>query len=96
MLGSAAKGGAFQRRPAAGGLSVHTSAGPGSAPVWLKLTRRGNRLDAYRSDDGKEWILVDSAVIQLGRIAFVGLAVSSHTGRATCDALFDQVAVIGQ
>ena len=96
MLGSAAKGRAFQRRPAAGGLSVHTSAGPGSAPVWLKLTRRGNRVDAYRSDDGKEWILVDSAVIQLGRIAFVGLAVSSHTARATCDALFDQVAVIGQ
>ncbi len=95
MLGSAGKGLAFQRRAAAGGATSHTSAGSGAAPRWLKLSRRGNRLTAFHSVDGRQWTLAGSDSIALGPVAFVGLAVSSHTRTATSEALFDGVTVAG-
>ena len=93
MLGSAGKGYAFQRRPAADGISVHTSGGTGHVPGWVKLSRRGNEVAAYRSDDGRNWTMVGSSVIALGQVAFVGLAVSSHTTTAPAEARFESVTI---
>ena len=93
MLGSAGKGYAFQRRPAADGISVHTSGGTGYVPGWVKLSRRGNQVAAYRSDDGRNWTMVGSSVIALGQVAFVGLAVSSHTTTAPSEARFESVTI---
>ncbi len=93
MLGSAAKGFAFQRRPRAGGLSEHTAGGAGAAPAWLKLSRRGNVVTAYRSADGRQWTRVGSDTIGLGSLAFIGVAVSSHSAEATCDAVFDGLTI---
>jgi regulation of enolase protein 1 (concanavalin A-like superfamily) len=94
MLGSARKGFAFQRRPVQDGLSVHSGAGLGSAPGWLRLSRRGDRLIAYRSNDGAVWTEVGSDVVPMGRLIFVGLAVSSHTAETASYAVFDNVAIV--
>lgn len=93
MLGSAGKGFAFQRRPEDGGLTAHRAAGGGMAPRWLKLTRRGNRVTAFHSVDGRHWTAAGSEVITLGPVAFVGLAVSSHTAAATSEAVFGGVSI---
>jgi hypothetical protein len=93
MLVSAGKGYAFQRRPEQGGLSQHTSGGPGGAPEWVRLVRSGDTITAYRSSNGASWILVGSDTIPMPHDVYVGLAVSSHTASATCRAAFEHVIV---
>jgi hypothetical protein len=93
MLVSAGKGLAFQRRTAAGGLSVSTSGGPGAAPYWVRLHRAGNAITASVSPDGTSWTFVGSDTIPMGQSVLVGLAVSSHITGATATARFDNVTV---
>ena len=93
MLVSAGKGLAFQRRVTTGGASVSTSGGAGTAPVWVKLERRGNTIAAYRSPDGVAWTLVDTQTFTMPGTVYVGLAVTSHVYGTLAAATFDQVAV---
>jgi hypothetical protein len=93
MLVSAGKGYAFQWRTATGGMSDSTAAGPGTVPQWVKLTRRGNVLAAFRSTDGVTWKAAGSEAIRMGRDVMAGLAVSSHVSTATSLADFDHVRV---
>jgi regulation of enolase protein 1 (concanavalin A-like superfamily) len=93
MLVSAGKGLAFQRRTQAGGISTHTSGGAGTAPVWVKLARRGQVLTASRSPDGISWSPVGQATIALTGAVYVGLAVSSHDPARTATVLVDKVSV---
>jgi len=93
MLVSAAKGLAFQRRTAAGGLSTHTSAGAGAAPRWVRLQRRGQVVTAFHSTDGISWTPAGQDTIALSGTVYVGLAVSSHDRSRTATATFNSVAV---
>jgi hypothetical protein len=52
MLVSPGRGLAFQRRTKPAGSAVHTDAGSGRDPSYVKLTRAGNTFTAYRSADG--------------------------------------------
>jgi regulation of enolase protein 1 (concanavalin A-like superfamily) len=76
------KGIAFQRRPTAGGTSVHTAGPKVAAPVWLELRRRGNSVSAYwMPEDGVAggWQLIGTQVLSgLPQTVHVGFAVSSH------------------
>jgi regulation of enolase protein 1 (concanavalin A-like superfamily) len=94
MLGSPGKGIAFQRRVTTGGISTHTSGGTGTAPVWVKLERRGNTITAFRSADGTTWTSVASETFSMGSNVYVGLAVSSHVAGTLATSTFDNVAVI--
>jgi predicted amidohydrolase/regulation of enolase protein 1 (concanavalin A-like superfamily) len=87
------KGFAFQRRTAAGGLSMSTSGGAGTPPAWVKLERRGNLISAYRSADGVTWTLVGSDTFSMGPSVYVGLAVSSHDTTRAATVTFDGVTV---
>jgi regulation of enolase protein 1 (concanavalin A-like superfamily) len=87
------KGLAFQRRVAANGVSTSTSGGTGSPPAWLKLTRSGGRVSAYRSNDGATWTLVGTETFSMGTTVNVGLAVTSHDNTQTATATFDSVRV---
>jgi hypothetical protein len=93
MLVSAAKGAAFQRRPAAGGVSVSSPGTLSTAPRWVKLQRAGSLFSAYESADGVTWTLVGTETIPMGATVYAGLAVTSHTtsGSATC--AFDSVSI---
>jgi regulation of enolase protein 1 (concanavalin A-like superfamily) len=85
---------AFQRRVAAGGGTTHTSGGTGAAPVWVRVTRSGHTVSAFRSSDGMGWTMVGSETMALSATVYVGLALTSHSatlGTAT----FEHVAVTG-
>jgi regulation of enolase protein 1 (concanavalin A-like superfamily) len=93
MLVSTGKGLAFQRRTSAGAQSAHTSGGSGTAPRWVRLTRQGDLVTAYKSSDGSSWTKVGSATIDLPSTALVGLAVSSHDTSRLATGSFEHVAV---
>ena len=93
MVVSSSKGLAFQRRDRDGGSSLHTSGGSGTAPRWVRLSRKGNVVTASVSRDGSSWTTVGSDTIDLPATALVGLAVTSHdTGRLATGS-FEQVKV---
>ena len=88
MFTSVGKGYAFQRRLDPAALSVHTSGGAGAPPGWVRLVRRGDTFDAYRSADGTGWTKVGSETIAMTDTVYVGLAVTSHnTANATTAAI---------
>jgi phosphatidylserine/phosphatidylglycerophosphate/cardiolipin synthase-like enzyme/regulation of enolase protein 1 (concanavalin A-like superfamily) len=93
MLVSTARGLAFQRRVQTGGISTHTDGGSGTAPVWVRLVRTGNRLDAYRSSNGTNWVFVGTDTIAMSSTVRVGLAVTSHDTSSLATAAFDDVQV---
>jgi len=90
---SAGKGFAFQRRPVAGGTTTSTSAGPGAAPGWVKLTRTGSIVTASTSLDGTTWTVVGQDGIALSSTMYIGLVVSSHAAGTVATATFDDVLV---
>lgn len=93
MLVSPGKGLAFQRRVAAGGLSISTPGGAGIAPYSLKLTRTGSTIAASISSDGSHWTLVGTDTISMTPTIYVGLAVSSHVAGTLATATFASTAV---
>jgi hypothetical protein len=93
MLVSASKGPAFQRRITADDISVHTSAGSGYMPGFVKLTRAGQTFTASYSTDGSSWATVDVETIPMAATIYVGLAVTSHTDGALATGTFDSVSV---
>ena len=93
MMVTPGKGLAFQRRASAGALSAHTSGGAATAPYWVKLTRRGQVLTAYKSADGAAWTKVGEDTLAISGPAYVGLAVSSHVSGTLATATFTDVAV---
>ena len=93
MIVSAGKGLAFQRRLTQGGPSTSTSGGFATAPMWVKLERRGNVISAYFSADGGAWTFVGSDTFAMSSDVYVGLAVSSHDNTRLATATFDGVAV---
>jgi regulation of enolase protein 1 (concanavalin A-like superfamily) len=90
-LVSGGRGVAFQRRRSTGGTSVHTDGGAGTAPVWLKVERRGSTFTMSRSADGLTWTVVDSDTISMASTVYVGLAVTSKTLAAPATASFANV-----
>ena len=51
-----------------------------TVPLWLKLVRKGANISGYHSADGKEWTEAGHETLANAEsVAFVGLAVCSHT-----------------
>jgi hypothetical protein len=84
---------AFQRRLAPGDYSQHLYGGDGSAPGWVRLVRRGDRFEAFRSSDGSSWTSIGADTIVMGATVYVGLAVTSHDPGQLTTAVIDQVVV---
>ena len=93
MLVSPAKGLAFQRRTADGGLTTSTAGGSGTAPVWVKLERRGATVKAYRSANGTAWTLVGSDTLTMTGGVQAGLGLAGHNNSRLATATFDSVTV---
>jgi matrixin len=94
VLVSGGKGMAFQRRTVRNGLSTTTDGGPGVAPRWLRLSRRGDRISAYTAVDKGAWTLIGTATINMGEQVLAGLALSSHDAAALATAVFSSVSVV--
>lgn len=65
--------------------------GAGGTRTWLKLSRVGSTITAYRSADGVGWTVIATASMP-GPVT-IGLFVTAHNGGAVCTATFDQVLV---
>lgn len=59
--------------------AVTTPLGAQAAPCWLRLQRTPTGIDAARSSDGKTWVQVGSAAVQLPATAMAGLWAGSAT-----------------
>lgn len=93
LLVSGSRGLAFQRRTAPGGLSVSTDGGPGTAPRWFWLSRRGNLFTAYAAIDGGPWRLIGAQTIPMPVSVLAGLAVASHDPGRAATAAFSNVSI---
>ncbi|MBN1411170.1 MAG: carbohydrate-binding protein [Spirochaetales bacterium] len=94
MAFTAGNGPAFQRRTTTGGSSAHT-AGSGSAPIYVRVTRSGNSFTGYTSTNGTSWTQVGNVSISMSTIVYAGLAVTSHSDGTLCTAVLDNVSVTG-
>jgi hypothetical protein len=75
---SAARGVAFMRRRAVGGLSTSTGGPASAAPYWVRLLRRGSQVTSLASADGVTWTTIGTDTIALGASAYVGIVATSH------------------
>lgn len=83
----------LQERLASGGETTSRTLTWTSAPVWVRLLRRGAHINAYYSSDGSSWqgdITTGSGV---GSNAMAGVAVTSHRDGVLSTATFDNVRV---
>ncbi len=90
---SPAKGVAMQYRAATGGDSANAALSAGTAPEWIRLTRKGNVFTAYVSEDNVTWRLLGSATVSMGTNVYVGLPVTSHLNSVATTATFDNVSL---
>jgi autotransporter-associated beta strand protein len=82
----------FQWRTTAGGGTGNSSTGGLVAPYWVKINRSGNSFSAYRSPDGTNWTQQGTTqTIAMAGTVYAGLAVTSHSDGALCQATFDNV-----
>jgi type II secretory pathway pseudopilin PulG len=94
MVVTPGSGNAFQRRLSTGGISTHTAGSVVTAPYWVKLTRRGNTLTGYESQDGAAWNPVGSDTVSMVSSVYIGLCVTSHNDGALCTADFNNVSFL--
>ncbi|HYO10252.1 MAG TPA: hypothetical protein VER17_14890 [Tepidisphaeraceae bacterium] len=81
-------------RTTAGGNTSELNAGASGVPYWLRVTRAGNSLSAFRSVDGVTWVQIGIArTVTMGTTAYVGLA-NASLGNATV-ANYDNISVTG-
>ncbi len=84
----------YVERKTSGGKNEITNSATGSVPqTWLKLERSANELKAYKSTNGKKWILVDSVKMNLAKNCFIGLAVASGSDATLNTSEFSNVKV---
>jgi len=87
------KGIAMQYRDATSSASATAGGTAGTAPGWVRLTRRGDAVSAEWSLDHQTWTPLGTATMPLPANVLVGLAVTSHNASAMAGAVFDDVVV---
>jgi regulation of enolase protein 1 (concanavalin A-like superfamily) len=90
------RGVAFQRRPVAGGSSLHT-AGPATAPPgFLRLVREGDVVWAYhKAEPADSWMLIGTQTFtSLSATVRIGFAVSSHVDGTLATGYFDNLTLV--
>jgi hypothetical protein len=94
------KGIAFQRRTTFNGASVNTSGPLITAPVWLRLAVRGEKVLAYyKKNAADSWTKLGDQLFPPPKpwlkatFLYTGLAVTSHVDGTTASATFSNVAI---
>jgi hypothetical protein len=85
----------FTRRPGHGALKEFKLHDPDpKASAWVRLTRRGDELTAFRSADGKNWQRVDQFKVPMADDALVGVCAWTTGNAWTGAAEVDNVRVV--
>ena len=82
----------FERRPKFESKTARV--GSEATPCWVRLSRQGDLITAYRSSDGLAWSLAGSETIKMGRRIYVGLGVTSWDNGALATSVFDNVSAL--
>ena len=83
----------FSHRSETGAWAANGTASSYAMPLWLKLTRAGNVITAYKSTNGTSWTLTGSKTIAMNATVNVGLAVTSHKVGTLSTAKFDNLTI---
>ena len=83
----------FMARLADGGTMSFLGGASTTLPVWLRMTRTGDRFTASISSDGTVWTLIGTVNVVMPATVRGGLVVSSHDTSALSTSTFDHVAV---
>ena len=67
-----------------------------AAPYWVRLARRGEWVQAYKSADGQNWKQVGSERIKMHGKIYVGLGVNSWDNSKLTTSVFDNVSVTAE
>ena len=87
----------FQGRRDWGGSSFVTNLTEIPVPHWIKLERDDtDNFTAFHSSDGSTWKAIgETQNIQMSANVYVGLALTSHDSKATCEAKSTNVTITG-
>ena len=85
----------WQRRSNTANGTSSSKGGSGTPPnVWVRVVRSGNTLSGYKSADGVNWSLVNSANITMATNIYVGLAVASGATNTLATSSLNNVMVV--
>jgi hypothetical protein len=83
----------FSRRTSVGGATSTTTVAAVAGSQWLRLTRSGSLVIAYRSTNGTNWTMVGWTSISMKSTISAGLAVSSKSTASVYTTTIENVAV---
>jgi regulation of enolase protein 1 (concanavalin A-like superfamily) len=83
----------FERRLLANASAIVSAGGTATAPVWLKLQRRGNQIAVFRSSDAIQWTPVGEDTISFGDQIYVGVVLANHDPTTMASANVDSIDV---
>jgi uncharacterized protein YjdB/chitodextrinase len=83
----------YSDRLTSGGTSTLTKGSTANAPYWVKLTRVGNFITSYDSEDGVNWNLIKQQLVNLPETVYFGLAMTSHNVNALSKVKFESVSI---
>lgn len=83
---------AIQYRPAAGGETLEARATV-TAPLRLRLERRGNTFTAYAAKQGGEFTAIGTQTVALSNPVYAGLGICSHDANVLETAVFTNVRI---
>ena len=95
FMGLSGSGGyRWVRRTGFNGNTSTSSSGSGVVPgTWVRLVRSGNRITAFKSADGTNWVQVGSLTAAFPETCYAGLAVASGSGEVLNTSKFSEVGV---
>jgi beta-glucanase (GH16 family)/regulation of enolase protein 1 (concanavalin A-like superfamily) len=95
VLATPGQGVSFQWRSTAGANASSITLPGVTAPVWVRLTRKGQKVRAFYSTDGSTWNLIGTPqAIALSPRALAGLAVTAHNNAVLAAATFTNVSAL--
>lgn len=93
ILGITGEGGSlFKSRSEANGATSEIKGPKGKlSNRWLKLTRNEDMITSYISDNGIDWVIAGEQELDLGQIAYIGLAAASGHNKTIASAAMTNV-----
>ncbi|MFD0894986.1 heparin lyase I family protein [Luteolibacter ambystomatis] len=81
-------------RGSTGGSVSTTVVGTDATPVWVRITRVGDTLTAYKSTNGTTWSTISTHTVAMAGEISIGLVSTSRNANVTAEATFDNVSVV--
>ena len=66
-----------------------------STPIWVRLSRVGDKIYGYYSSDGNTWTQLGTELTMPTGSVYVGMAISNHNNAAKATMLIDNVSITG-